>query len=410
MFKSLSRSFFLALFGSTLLLTACGSEELGEPITRDYETLIGEFTSLGSVKVNPIVTHLFETSDGEILYAYSDRYDLDEYSIPMEAYGVLSSYEGYDKSFFEIKRLTEADEVIDEEEVVTEVEYRNSSFGAMTTIYSDWEVNENSPGWVTFTLPTPTPSEEEVVVDQEPLTPDSIDWVLFTDVLTSTPEDTEAVRAEDIRTYVYVNYTDLASIEGELTHVGPDQVLGIRYKTAVGDIFVFVPRGNDLLEMSYHYMYMDDALRIQHSNLFSSTLNKFRFIPDDDSEIEEATEDVGEPIDTDESESSATQVSITKFATFSSSSFGFSMSYPSSWYYSGGSTGYAFDDEAIEDPNAESILQLKFNFTTTEGIERGGPNISVTKKIESRYYTLVGPAEYETVMETMLNSIQTINE
>lgn len=410
MLKSLSRSLLITLLGSAVLLSACASEELGEPLTRDYDTFVGEFTSLGSVKVNPIVTHLFETTDGEILYAYSDRYDLDEYTVPMEAYGVLSSYEDYDKSFFEIKRLTEADEIIDDEEEVTEVEYRNSSFGAMTTIYSNWEVEENSPSWVTFTLPIPTPSEDEVVVDQEPLTHDSIDWVLFTDALTSTSEDTETIRAEDVRAYVYLNYTDLAGIEGELTHVGPDQVLAIRYKTATGDIFVFVPRGSDLLEMSYHYLYMDDALRIQHSNLFSNTLNKFRFIPDDGSEIDESTEEVGEAIDTEASESSAVQVSISKFASFSSSSFGFTMSYPSNWYYSGGSTGYAFDDEELESPNAESILQLKFNSTTTEGIERGGPNVSVTKKVESRYYTLVGPAEYETVMETMLNSIQTINE
>jgi hypothetical protein len=57
--------------------------------------------------------------------------------------------------------------------------------------------------------------------------------------------------------------------------------------------------------------------------------------------------------------------------------------------------------------NATGVVKLAFNSTTTEGRSSAGDNVSLTKKVESRYYTLTGLSEYETVMQTMLDSIGT---
>ncbi len=406
MFKSSFKIVFSSLF---LILAACGTPPLEEPLTREEQTYVGEFTSLGTVKVSPLVTHLFETEEGEILYAYSERYDLSEYSQPIEAYGIVSTYADQDKGIFEIKRLSEPELIDDpEDEEVTEVEYRNLQMGAMTTIYSNWKVEENSPNWVTFVLPNPVedPLDLELEtnsVETEVVLQDTIDWVLLEANLAKTSEDSQEDRANEIRSYILSNYSDLNMIEGEITAVGPDQLLGLRYKTSTGDVFVFIPRGKDLFEISYHHLSLDDELRMEHTNAFSSVLNRFRFIPE-------------EGVGAGEDDSSAelpedgplvTQVSISQYSTFSSSSFGFGMSYPASWYYIGGSTGYSFDNKAIEDINASALLRLNFNASTEEGTIRSGTSVSVTRKVDSRYYTMVGPAEYETVIQMMLDSIQT---
>src|SRR3989338_10115385 len=100
-----------ALFASLSLFTsACGSSELTEYTSREYETYNGEFKSLGGIEVQDQITHLFETDDGDILYAYSDRYDLEDeayFGKRVEAYGVVSVYEELDKPLFEVKRITE---------------------------------------------------------------------------------------------------------------------------------------------------------------------------------------------------------------------------------------------------------------------------------------------------------------
>jgi hypothetical protein len=84
------------------------------------------------------------------------------------------------------------------------------------------------------------------------------------------------------------------------------------------------------------------------------------------------------------------------------------MDIPAAWYYVGGSTGYVFDLKEIEDVNASGVVKLSFNASTTEGTVRSGDSVSITKKVESRYYTLTGSAEYETIMNTMVESIKTI--
>ncbi len=200
------------------------------------------------------------------------------------------------------------------------------------------------------------------------------------------------------------NYQDLDALTPDQITVGVDKLTALRYKTAAGDIYVFIARGSDLFELSYHYLHTDENFRLQNTNLFTAFLNDFRFIPDGDTgtttETPTTSDDVSAP--------TVTQVEISKFATLSSNTFTFSMSYPAAWYYVGGSTGYSFSDKAIEEVTAEALLKMEFNTGASEGTVRNGDLVSITKKVESRTYTITGSSEYETVIRTMLDSIQTI--
>ena len=81
------------------------------------------------------------------------------------------------------------------------------------------------------------------------------------------------------------------------------------------------------------------------------------------------------------------------------------MSYPGAWYYNGTSAGYNFGDSPENVEGAEPIIQMLYNQSTAEGLKTSGTEVSVTVEAEGRYYTLTGPAEYQSAMEEMAESI-----
>ena len=82
------------------------------------------------------------------------------------------------------------------------------------------------------------------------------------------------------------------------------------------------------------------------------------------------------------------------------------MSYPSTWFYDGSSgTGYNFNDDPIAEDSSESVIVMVYNQSTQEGASRTDSTFSVTVEEAGRFYTFKGPAEYESVMQTMADSI-----
>lgn len=386
--KNARLAFFVIL---SLLLAACGkSQELSEYLTRDYETMVGEFKSLGGIKVHEKITHLFETEEGEILYAFSDRYDLDTEGYlggKAEAYGVVSAYEELDKPLFEVKRITEATEEEEESEEITDVAYQDPDLGFSFSYPSNWTLEdaENS-----ITLKAPALEEES----QEE------DYIYITKLdvsLEKSSEDSQEDRATEIREIVEANYSNLTELPSELTYVGPDRMISVRYKIEDGAVFYFVPRGSDLFELSYYHKSESDDDRLTNSNIFSSLVSGFRFTPYEES-VEAETPEV-----------SSEQVTFTSYRELESKTFQFKMSYPGNWYYSGSTTGYDFDDQAIEE-GGEPILTLLLNQSETEGITRTGETVSVTVSEGDRTYTLTGPAEYENALSIMADSIHSTKD
>ncbi len=418
----------VSLLGLAVFLTSCGSGNgLGDPLTREYNTYNGEFKSLGAVKVNDMVTHLFEEDDGTILYAFSDRYDLDEnLSTRVEAYGIVTTYESLDKPLFEVKRIGEATEEVEVDEDVTTESYKNADLGISLSHPSNWTLRTEDSTRTVFDGPLPE-AHEDLVSTGTDVAPDTstasqtealpqanqVEFVKLPAGLKLSSDHTQDERAAEIRSYVTAHFSDLVGVTGDLTYVGTDRLVGVRYKTAAGDIYIFVPRASDLFELHFHYLAADDTTRINDTNTFTSMVASFRFIPadgeeEDLSEDSEVDDESTTTTSDDVSAPTASQVTVSKWTSLSSTAFAFSMDIPAAWYYVGGSTGYVFDLKEIEDVNASGVVKLSFNTSTTEGTVRSGDSVSITKKVESRYYTLTGSAEYETIMRTMIESIKTI--
>jgi hypothetical protein len=433
-FKSL---FIVGLILSLgLSLTGCfGGEELEEPLSRNYETYNGEFMSLGSIKVNKIVTHMFETDGGDILYAYSDRYDLDDkdyFDTRVEAYGVVMEYESLDKDLFEIRRITEADEIDENDENVLDVEYKDTDLGVSFTYPDSWTLTSLRDG-IQLEAPEVVIERDEdadegvesdaIVDDNRDELPIDPDYVIISnvgEVLDTTSEDDDTTRTADIKSYASANYPHFVGLSAEMSYIGVDGQISVKYKTDSGDTTYFVPRGSELFELSYVHPSEEDGDKLKNSNTFSGIVASFRFLPYGDEELEEEVEDIVEEVIEDEEEVVVEEIEeeevediveevisgdASDYREFESNPYNFKISYPKSWYYSGGSGGYDFSNEPIED-DIDPAIRLDLNLRSSEGTS----STEVTVLVDGRYYTLTGPAEYADVMKYMANSIVAVSE
>lgn len=415
----------------SLLATGCNSDEELEPLSRDYESLMGEVQSLGGVRVNKLVSHLFEDEDGEIYYAFSDRYDLgdpDYFGVPVEAYGVVMQYDeaDFDKPVFEIRRLSEAElteEEVEEAELLT---YKNSDLG-VSFVYSDaWSLSELKDA-VTLTAPLPEMEEGSESVDEEESSEDvEPDYVVLSRMaagLERTSDDDSADRASEIRAYVRTNYSYLFGVESDLAYVGVDSQFAVRYKTETGDVIYFIPRGSDLVELAFYHP--SPINKIASANGFSELVSSFRFMPDgadDESEPEEEDAEEEAPVEEEEEpeeepleEEPAAEpevetdpgpsLSFEAYREFESNPYKFKMSYPKPWYYSGGSGGYDFSDEPIED-DTEVLIRLDLKDSGVVGTVTSGQSMTVTVEVKGRYYVLSGDQSFKEVLQAMAESIE----
>ena len=169
----------LLLTLSSLSLLGCKSQELSEALTRDYETIEGQITSLGGIRVNKVITSVFQSEDGQVFYAYSDRYDLNDAQYSgkkIEAYGLVTSHEELDKSLFEIRMINDVVEEAVEVLTVENKEYSNQTMGFKLIYSNDWVLAED-PSSISFTAPVETgtgTSASEITASTEDSYPDIV--------------------------------------------------------------------------------------------------------------------------------------------------------------------------------------------------------------------------------------------
>lgn len=387
------------LCASTFLFSAC-QDKLEEPTDRSYETYNGEIQSLGGIRVNKTITHLFENEDGEILYAYSERYDLDDdkYNEMVEAYGAVLTYENLDKPVFEIRRLSVYEPDENEDEEVKTEEYKNEALGFSLNYQSNWDLEElsDSTKWT-----APELSESTGTGDVS-LEPDFVVVAKMPAALTKTSENTEEERATEIRDYVRIHYSNLLGVESELSALGPDQQFAVVYKPTTGGEHYFLPRDGDLYEFSY-YEVEDKELESEQD--FAEMLSSFRFIAIGEPTADEEEEDSNEEEDeNDEADEDAEPIVVEGYREFESSPFHFKISYPDAWYYSGGSGGYDFAAEPLDDGVSPDI-RLDLNSAETPGQSTSGGTFTVTVQVEDQFFTLSGVLSLKDVMLTMSDSI-----
>lgn len=400
--------FFTTLLAGILLFTSCG-QKLEEPTSKNNETMIGEIQSLGGIKVNKTISHLFENEDNEIFYAYSERYDLSEsqyFGLPIEAYGVIYTYDNIDKKVFEIRRISEASMEEDTSEEVKSLEFKANSLGFTLKYPSNWEKTELADSVQFTSLNTSSSSTGAVTGEFEP------DYIIIAKteaVLSKTSVDTSDDRASEIRDFVRSNYDNLVGTENDISQIGPDGVFALKYRSA-GNISYFAVRNSELFELSFFHPGDDDSTI--NGIVFSEMISSFRFIPTSDAgneiiEDEEIIDEEGDQEEPTVEEDTSEQVTVSKYREFESSPFSFKISYPSSWYYSGGSSGYDFSTEPIEE-DTEVAIRLDLASSGTEGSSNSEGKFTITVKVDTRYYTLSGANKYETIMHEMAASIESI--
>ncbi len=410
----------LLLTLSSLTLLGCKSQELSEPLSRDYQTLDGQMSSLGGIKVNKVITNVFQSDDGQVFYAFSDRYDLKDAQYlgkRIEAYGLVTTHTELDKSLFEIRMITDAPEVKVDTVSVETKEYSNQTLGFKLNYSNDWKLEEKTSS-VSFTAPIEaltssgtTSSTGEISVDETNSDPDSVLIAVISSKLSKTSTDSLDDRANEIRDFVRSNYSNLVGVGSELSYLGVDKLFSVRYKTLTGDIYYFVPKSSTLFELSFKHPSISD--KVKHTNTFFDMVASFRFIPaqsNTDGTVASEIKDIT-PTDTpkdEPGESSPIEIP-TGFREFESTPFKFKILYPSSWYYSGGNSGYDFNNEPIED-DSKALIRLDLSSSGTVGSSSSGDSFTITSKVGDRYYKLSGDSELKSTMETMSKSIEEIIE
>lgn len=389
---SRAKSLLLA-FSLTLGLTGCFWNAPEERVVEeeDFVTLVGRFKPLGSIQDLEEVTNIFEDEDGEVYYAYSNRYNLNDESYKgedFEVYGLLTHYKNLDKSIFEVRKISLLDENGGEEEDASSVEYKDVTLGLSFSHPSVWEVASLDSHSIHLT------SEENA----DTILLSRLEWTV-----SKTSLDLAEDRIAEIQTLVHTQYPNLKTAQGNSSFVGPDRLFAVRFEVTSQGIYYFVPRQEELYLLSLSIQDEEDSKNQAAKNTFSSLLNGFRFLPMN-SEI--PSQEPGTPSPTPTGE----QVSFSKYASLKSETFGFAVSYPSSWYYVGMGTSFQFQDSSFEDSDTEGILSLSLNSGKTAGVQKSGSKVEITKIVEGKAYTFAGPSEYQSVLQSMSDSFQLLEE
>jgi hypothetical protein len=361
-----------------LFLLGC-AEKLDEPLSTEYSTMIGEVKSLGGIHVNKNITHLFQDENGEIYYAYSSRYDLDESSKKgdtFEIYGSVSEYENIDKPVLEIRRLSEAPEEVLEAKNETWMDYSSSQFGFSLKYHSDWALEESAE-----TVSWNKPHEDGLA--------SVIQVLIHPDSLTTLGSDEAAVREADLRRALNALYPSEFD-EAELNQIGADQQMALHSVSPAKNEFYFMARDSDLYELYFMPNTSDPLELASLSSQFNEMVNSFRF------GTKSVEADVTEPAESAE---------VEDYRTFESTPFHFSILYPEDWYFSGGMGGYDFAQDPIED-GSPILIRLDINVRNSEGESYSNGQASLTKKIGDTHYTLSAQPEYKSVLQTMIDSIK----
>jgi hypothetical protein len=406
----------ILLFSLTVLpvlLTGCSggdSAELSDPVTRDYETYIGEFKSLGGIQVSDSITHLFEQDNGDILYAYSDRYDLDDekyFSTKLEVYGIVMAYEKMDKDVFEVKRISLVQEDDESEELEFEMkEFKDTDLGFTISYPNTWAFNTLRDA-IKLEAPLSEDAADGLEADYVVVAQTSAALLDFAD---------EGDLTSEIQAFVAVNYAHLSG-DGIVSSIGADSQFAIKYKNENGDISYFLNRADELFELSFFHPSEDSEDLLANSNMFGEIVSSFRFIPIDGElgEVEDVVDIVVEPevvvepvVEDEEEEEDTGPVSVAGFREFESNPYSFRILHPSNWFFAGGNGGYDFGGESFDDDDAEVLIRLDLNTKTAEGSSTSGDRFEITVLVGERYYTLNGDSTYEEAMVTMAESITEI--
>lgn len=291
------------LLVSILILPLNGCFGGGEDSTEvSYEEYIGVLKSLGGIKVSQNATHILQTDEGDILYVYSDVYDLDDEDYlgnKIQISGEVTEASEKGKDVVNIMEISIVEEIADESGDITIESYSNPDLGFSWDVMSNWEV-EAGDGYALFVLPLYEAEEDEKDKTDETSTTMELSTVSNLDndyfVVKVFVMEAEMELAEWL-----AEYSPEAAAIAVASSVGEDGLSSLKVVSELEDVETYyVYRTGDVVyEVSHHNFDIDN--RTYFRNLFYDSLYTFKVIPLD-----------GSADTTDESEDSADDESSEK--------------------------------------------------------------------------------------------------
>lgn len=266
------------LIAGAFLLNGClfsSSNDVESTQAENYEfvTYEGILQSLGTVKFNPDATHLLRLEDGNVLYVYSNYYNLwsDDYlNKKVEVSGLLIPGEDDgDKPVLAIERLTVLPDEPEQETVVIDMEtYTNDNLGFAVDYQSDWTFEDHSSA-VTFIAPQPKDTAEPVETDEIQIS------LLF---------NKEGLLLEDWVTA----YQNVPSTSYPKSVISVDKIDAI---TVNDDNSVTYYVGDDDRIYVITHLKNQEIFALTYSNLFKEVLLSFDLLSDGARELEVSSEE-----------------------------------------------------------------------------------------------------------------------
>ncbi len=271
----------------------CGEEEV--VVIPVYEEFEGTLKSLGGIKVSESATHILQTEDGDILYVYSDAYDLDDDDYignEIEIYGEVTEASEKGKDVVNISRITVVEVEEDEVAEVVDNTYSDQELGFSWEIQSDWEVDRGS-GFAAFLLPLIEDEDEDLELDEVEADNDYFAVKVL--------DNTDELELDEW----LVEYDPAASEIAVASSIGEDFLNSLNITSELEDVEIYYIERTDgyVYEVS-HYNF-DIENRTYFRNLFYEALSTFKLIPFGEGYEIESKEQTAESSDVDSEEQGA---------------------------------------------------------------------------------------------------------
>lgn len=265
------RSFIILTILSTAFLAGCfgfGEKDVADPVQDfEYITYEGTLQSLGNVNFSAKATHLLRLKGGDILYVYSDFYNLSDSSLlnkVVEAGGLLIP--PGDESTRETLSIDAlrvlAQEEIEDRAVLRET-YTHTGLSFSMMVRSDWTIEDQETRVV---LTAPLPDIDDAPLTAEPFELDTIDVRIMANSQELPIE--EWFLAYVLPEGVVSPYT--------LSAIGTEAIPAIRadIKDVVGNsVIYYIADGSQVYIVTHRSRQSDH--RLEYSNLFSDMLYSF---------------------------------------------------------------------------------------------------------------------------------------
>lgn len=395
--KFLSITAVITILSTSLFLTGC--RRSSSDLDTSYEALstTGMLQSLGGIRFSGPATHLLRELDGDILYVYSEFYDLDDegvlnHSLSVSGFVIPPEEEG-GKSTLAIETL----EVLTPEEVaqglVTKEVYRSEALQFSIMYRTDWLPDEGT-SLVTWTAPVvlSIPADDSTP-EASPSSSDTFSVRRMSNV--------EGLEIEEwFKAYILPD----ANLPYSLSEVGPEHLPAIRV-VQTDTLTFYVHAGSAVYVISHRSM--QPSLAIEYSNLFAEVLYSFDPLQDGTRVPPAPVEAEPEPTETEASSTDKAFIIPSGYAPLQSATAHFSMAYPSAWYYSREGAFFYFSDGPAEAANALITLELRSSSTSPydESTSVGIFTVNAPRDDRSSY-RLSGASDYADVIRVMANSLR----